>query len=104
MFVCLKRHVAVRTFLVELLHCHLNELRVGVIWTLATARTLTLLGRIDKKHVYRFYKQTCRYVDEIIGYRQCGFQHNGSGAGQIFCVRQILKKMGVHSGSTSGIH
>lgn len=43
-------------------------------------------------------------MDEIIGYRQCGFRHVGSGAGQIFFFRQILKKMGVQSGSTSGIH
>jgi hypothetical protein len=103
-FVCLKRRVAVRTFLVEMLHCHLKELRVSVIWTLVTARTLTLLGRINKKRVYRFCKQTCRYVDEIIGYRQGGFRHDGSGVGQIFYVRQILEKMGVHSSSTSGIY
>jgi hypothetical protein len=34
------------------------------------------------------------YVDEIIGYHQCGFQRNRSSTGQIFCIRQILDENG----------
>jgi hypothetical protein len=32
------------------------------------------------------------FVDEIIGYHQCGFRRNRSTTDQIFCIRQILEK------------
>jgi hypothetical protein len=32
------------------------------------------------------------YIDEIIGDHQCGFRHNRSATGQMFCIRQILEK------------
>jgi hypothetical protein len=32
------------------------------------------------------------YVDEIIGYHQCGFRRNRSITDQIFCIYQILEK------------
>jgi hypothetical protein len=34
------------------------------------------------------------YLDEIIGYHQCGFQPNRSTTDQIFCIRQILDTYG----------
>jgi hypothetical protein len=30
------------------------------------------------------------YVDETVGYRQCGFPRNRSSTNQIFCIHQIL--------------
>ena len=30
------------------------------------------------------------YAEEIIGDHECGFQHNRSAAGHIFCIHQIL--------------
>jgi hypothetical protein len=46
------------------------------------------------------------YVDKIIGYHQCGFQHNRSTTDQVFCIHQILqkRKMGVQWDSTSVIY
>jgi hypothetical protein len=31
------------------------------------------------------------YAEEIIGDHQCGFRHNRSATGNIFCIRQILE-------------
>jgi sorting nexin-29 len=39
------------------------------------------------------------YVDEIIGYHQCGFRCNRSTTDQIFCIRQILEKMWEYNGT-----
>jgi sorting nexin-29 len=35
------------------------------------------------------------YIDEIIGDHQCGFRRNRKTTDQIFCIRQILEKVGV---------
>jgi hypothetical protein len=35
------------------------------------------------------------YAEEIIGDNQCGFRHNRSTTDHIFCVHQILEKMGI---------
>jgi sorting nexin-29 len=39
------------------------------------------------------------YVDEIVGYHQCGFRRNRSTTDQIFCIRQILDKIWEYNGT-----
>jgi hypothetical protein len=35
------------------------------------------------------------YAEEIIGDHQCGFRHNRTTADHIFCIRNIMGKMGI---------
>jgi len=35
------------------------------------------------------------YADEFIGDHPCGFQGNRSTTDHIFCIREILEKMGI---------
>jgi hypothetical protein len=39
------------------------------------------------------------WVDEMFGYRRCGFQHNRSNTDQIFCIRQVLEKQWEYNGT-----
>jgi len=50
--------------------------------------------------VYKFFhnillSRLTPYAEEIIEYHQCGFRSNRSTTDHIFCIRQILKKMGM---------
>jgi hypothetical protein len=64
---------------------------ISLLWTLYKIVSSIILSRSSSS-------------EEITGNHQCGFQHNISSTHHIFCIHQILEKIGVQWDSTSAIH
>jgi hypothetical protein len=57
-------------------------------------RGISLLSTSYKILSNILLSQLSPYIGEIMGDHQCGFRHNRSTTDQIFCIHQILEKIG----------
>ena len=55
-------------------------------------RGISLLSTMYKILSNILLSRLTQYAEEIIGGRQCGFQHNRSATDHILCICQILEK------------